>query len=130
MTAPPGATSPWPALQGHRYLNLTTFRRSGEPVVTPVWFAEQDGKLYITTQAQSGKVRRIRHTPRVLVGPADVRGRPLGPPVEATARVLPPDAYAQADAVLDRKYGLLKRAIRWTRRLPGRRSTFLEITPM
>lgn len=129
MAAPPSGASPWPALQGHTYLNLTTFRRSGEPVVTPLWFAEHDGRLYVTTQVQSGKVKRIRHTPRVLVGPADMRGRPLGPTVEAIARVLPPEAHAAADAHLDRKYGLLKRAIRWTRRLPGRQSTFLEITP-
>ena len=55
-------------LEGHRYARLTTYRKSGEPVPIPVWFAVvryADDRLYIFTDARSGKAKRIRNDPRV-----------------------------------------------------------------
>ncbi|HEU5323861.1 MAG TPA: pyridoxamine 5'-phosphate oxidase family protein, partial [Methylomirabilota bacterium] len=52
-------------LDRHRYVSLATFRRHGAVVLTPVWFAAADGKLYVVTGGASGKVKRLRHTPRV-----------------------------------------------------------------
>jgi PPOX class probable F420-dependent enzyme len=58
-----------------RYVSLTTFRRSGEAVATPVWIAPLgDGRAGFTTDAASGKVKRIRHTPGVTLQECDMRG--------------------------------------------------------
>ena len=67
-------------LRGHKYCLLVTYKRSGEPVPTPVWFGLGDGKLYVRSEAGVAKVRRIRNDPRVRVAPCTVRGKPLGPP--------------------------------------------------
>jgi PPOX class probable F420-dependent enzyme len=52
-------------LTGYECVCLTTFRKNGEAVPTPVWFAESDGKLYIYTANSSGKVKRIRNNASV-----------------------------------------------------------------
>ncbi|MGY1653605.1 PPOX class F420-dependent oxidoreductase [Geodermatophilus sp. SYSU D01119] len=87
------------------YVSLTTFRRSGDPVATPVWAAPDGDTLVVWTRAESGKVKRLRHTARVTVAPCDVRGRLLGEPVEATAVLMPPHEWRQARAALARRYG-------------------------
>ena len=75
-------------------LLLTTFRKDGTPVATPVWFVIHDGELHATTLENAGKVKRIRNDPRVTVAACTVRGTPIGPTFAAHARVLPPDASA------------------------------------
>ena len=69
---------------------LITYRRDGTPVPTPVWAAPADGLLYVRTERASGKVKRLRRDPRLLVAPCTVRGEPLGAPLEARAVVLEP----------------------------------------
>jgi uncharacterized protein len=88
-------------LAGERYLSLTTFRRSGASVATPVWFALRDGPVaYVTTEADSGKVKRLRHDPACTVAPCDLRGRVRGPEVRAVARFLDgQDAEVARDAL-------------------------------
>ena len=77
------------ALRGHKYCLLVTYRRSGEPVPTPVWFGLDDaGRIYVRTPTGSGKVKRVRADSRVLVGPANARGKPLGPLARATLMYL------------------------------------------
>ncbi|MDF5754020.1 PPOX class F420-dependent oxidoreductase [Spongiactinospora sp. TRM90649] len=75
-------------LAGARTVLLTTFRKDGTPVGTPVVTAIHDGVLYASTLENSGKVKRIRRDARVTVGPCTLRGAPTGPAVEARARVL------------------------------------------
>ena len=50
---------------GHQYVSLETYRKSGEAVRTPVWFVEEDGKMYVWTVGTSGKVKRIRRCGQV-----------------------------------------------------------------
>jgi PPOX class probable F420-dependent enzyme len=88
------------------YVSLTTFRRTGVPVPTPVWAAADGDTLVVWTRADSGKVKRLRHTPRVTVAPCDVRGRTLGTPVDAVAEFVPDAGRPQALAALRRAYGL------------------------
>ncbi len=113
-TAAPTATI-FPHLHGHQYANLTTYRKSGVAVPTPVWFAiEPDAQgqevLYVVTGADSGKVKRIRNNPRVALEPSDQRGKTLGPSADGQARIISDPAEAQhAKAALDRKYGVVKR---------------------
>lgn len=123
QTAPTGFS----ALHKQQFANLFTFRKSGEAVKTPVWFAEQGGKLYVMTIKDAGKVKRIRNNGRVLIGPADRTGTPLGPTVEARARVLGPGEEAVAKEALDRKYGLMKALFDFVGTLRGQDREWIEI---
>ncbi len=117
------------ALRGHKYALLVTYRRSGEPVPTPVWFG-LDGpqRLYVRTGADAAKVKRVRADPRVLVGPSDARGKPLGALAGGVARLVPTTEGDHAESVLRASYGLGRRLYE---RLLGERSpgTYLEVTP-
>jgi PPOX class probable F420-dependent enzyme len=88
------------------YVSLTTFRRTGVPVSTPVWAAPDGETLVVWTRADSGKVKRLRHTSRVTVAPCDVRGRVHGEPVDGVADFVPDSGRGQAIAALRRTYGL------------------------
>lgn len=57
-------------------------------MVTPMWFAEENGTFYIYSLANAGKVKRIRNNPRVRIVPCDARDKPIGEWVEAKARIL------------------------------------------
>ncbi|MGY2084427.1 PPOX class F420-dependent oxidoreductase [Blastococcus sp. SYSU DS0539] len=88
------------------YVSLTTFRRTGAPVATPVWAAPDGDTLVVWTRADSGKVKRLRHTERVTVVPCDVRGRVRGPAVEGTAEFVDRTGQPAALDALRRAYGL------------------------
>jgi PPOX class probable F420-dependent enzyme len=94
---------------GQKYLNLETYRKNGNAVATPVWFAEDAGVLYIYSLANAGKVKRIRNNPRVRVMACDMRGKPKGEWVEGVARILDPAGAARAHRLLDKKYGWMKK---------------------
>jgi uncharacterized protein len=83
---------PWDAesLAGRSYCLLVTYRRSGEPIPTPVWFGVADGRVYLRTGPEALKLKRICRDPRARVAPCTMRGRPLGPPMEGMARVVGP----------------------------------------
>lgn len=120
------------ALEGHRYVSLTTYRQSGEGVPTPVWFALVGDRAYVYTGLESGKVKRIRHTPRVLLAPSDARGRAKGESVEAVARLVDGSGEEEvADRALREKYTWQYRGFRF---LIGLRANpadhvFLELRP-
>jgi PPOX class probable F420-dependent enzyme len=103
------ATSGLDSLSSREYCLLVTYRRDGTPVPTPVWFALDGDRLVFMSDSDSAKVRRLRRDPRVRVAPCSSRGRPLGPPTEGSARVLPPDDAPAAERALARKYGLRRR---------------------
>lgn len=97
-------------LAAEPFVSLTTYRRSGEGVATPVWVADAgDGALAVTTMDGSGKVRRLRADPRVTLRPCDRRGRvePDAPTLEARAEVVE-DAgrVGGLTARVKEKYGL------------------------
>ena len=73
------------AIHAQKYISLTTFRKTGAPVPTPVWFGEQDGKLYVMTRSDMGKTKRIRNNPQVKVAPCTMRGKVTGPEFPAKA---------------------------------------------
>lgn len=122
-------TEAFPTLSNQQYMNLITFRKNGEAVKTPVWFAQRGDKLYVTTGKNAGKVKRIRNNERVQVAPADRSGNPLGPPVDAKARILALEEHAEAKDALNRKYGLLKTLFDFFTGLSGTKSDYLEIRP-
>jgi PPOX class probable F420-dependent enzyme len=119
------------ALRDHKYCLLVTYRRSGEPVPTPVWFGlDGAGRLYVRTPTGSGKVKRVRADPCVLVGPANARGKPLGPLAEGHARVLA-DAAERDDAegTVQANYGLGRRVFEALFASRGEATTYLVVTP-
>ncbi len=124
-----GATAQgFDALHGHKYALLVTYRRSGEPIPTPVWFGlDGDSRLYVRSDAAAGKVKRLRADPRVLVGPSDARGKPLGPLAAGQGRVVEQHQREHAEDVLRSSYGLGRRLYE---RVIGDRtpSTYLEVT--
>jgi len=94
---------------GQRYLNLESVKRDGTPVQTPVWFAEEQGVLYLYTLAHAGKVQRIRRHPRIRLAPCTIPGKVIGPWVEAEATIVDATTAAHGHAVLRHKYGWMKR---------------------
>src|SRR5260221_1636589 len=96
------------SLQGHKYVNLETFRKNGQGVRTPVWFAgepEQGApeKLYVYSTADSGKAKRIRNNSRVRVAPCDVSGKLLGEWVDAREEIITGEAESHSMRLLSQK---------------------------
>lgn len=120
------------SLGREKYVSVTTFKRDGTAVPTPVWVAGDGPDLLVWTAAESGKVKRIRNNPRVTVAPCDVRGNLRGEPVPARAEVLPPEAADALRGNFVRKYGLSARLAMFGSRLRrGRRGTVVvRITPV
>ena len=120
-----------------KYLTITSFKRDGTPVATPVWFAEQDGRLLAVTDASSGKVKRIRRNPHVRAALCTASGRLRGREVSATAEVLTGPPVGKAEELLKRKYRLdmlVIGPVRWAQQAlrigPPRTGTvLLRVTP-
>ena len=102
-----------------RYISITTFRRDGSPVATPVWVVADSDRLYVWTGAQTGKAKRIRHNPAVTVAPCSGRGALTGPAVPARAQIVPSASRPQVWALFLAKYRLQLRAIIWSTRISG-----------
>ncbi len=114
---------------GQKYLNLESFRKNGQAVRTPLWFAEGDGVLYFYTVAHSYKVKRLRNNPHVRIAPCDVRGKLKGDWIEATARLLDDTEARRADELLNRKYGWQKRTLNLLAKLRGHKRAAFAIQP-
>jgi len=109
-------------IHGHKYISLKTFRKTGVGVATPVWFGEQDDKLYVMTRSDLGKAKRIRNNPRVTVSSCTIRGKVTGHEFAATARILPPEEHARARQTINRKYWMARIPLIW-----ARTDTYIEL---
>jgi PPOX class probable F420-dependent enzyme len=98
-------------LAAGKYMALTTYRRSGEPVTTPVWVVPvDDGRVGFWTAMGSGKTKRLAHTARVVVQPSDARGRPTAgsTPLDGTAEVVRSGArFEEVHTKVREKYGVM-----------------------
>ncbi|MFF4037850.1 PPOX class F420-dependent oxidoreductase [Streptomyces sp. NPDC001816] len=92
-----------------KYLLVTSYRKDGTPVATPVWVIRDGDALGAWTAADSWKVKRIRRRADVLVGPCDLRGNPTGDQVPATAEIADAATTARYRALIARKYGIVGR---------------------
>jgi uncharacterized protein len=110
------------AIREQKYISLTTFRKNGDAVATPVWFGEDGDKLYVMTRSDLGKAKRIRNNSKVRVAPCTIRGKVTGPEFAAMARILPPAEHAHARQAINRKYWLARLTSRWSKA-----DVFLEI---
>jgi uncharacterized protein len=112
----------------HRYISLETFKKNGEGVRTPVWFVLHNDALYLYTEADSLKVKRIRKDPHVRVAVCTIRGRVEGPWIHGTASIIDGDERRLADRLLDRKY-FLKRVFNWLTRMHRHDRAMIRIQP-
>jgi len=98
------------SFQNHKYINLTTFQKSGKEVPTPVWFVETNGMLYTFTGGQTGKAKRIRSNGKAQIAPSDARGKPLGEFLPAQSRIVQDTALIPpVNELYRKKYGLAYR---------------------
>lgn len=124
------------ALARETYLSLTTFRRDGTPVATPVWVVSDDGaRLLVHTDATSGKVKRLRNNPKVRVAGCSSSGAIHGPVFDGEATLR--DGVSLVEELIGRKYGAMARLMglvnglqRLVHRRPKSASTTLVITPV
>ena len=134
-----GAVTPLLALADHRFVSLTTFRRSGAPVSTPVWVGRDGASLVVLTPVGSGKVKRLRHDRRVELRPCGRFGAVADgvEAVPAIAQVREADGdVLRARATIRRAYPIESRLVlgieRLVERLRGRPRTprlALHLTP-
>lgn len=97
------------SLAAERYISLTTFKRDGTPVSTPVWVvSDDDRRLLVWSEAGTWKVKRLRRDPRVLVAASSFRGTERGRRIPGRARLVEDPGV---DRLLRRKYGWQKRVI-------------------
>jgi len=116
-----------------RQILLVTFKRSGEAMPTPINYGVAGGKIYVRTDASTGKVKRLRNNPRVVVVPSTFRGKPRGQAVAGHARVLPESEHAHADRVIAANWSkpmtLLERSLDKGGEAFGISTAYIEITP-
>lgn len=109
MTAPDTS-----ALDAAKYVALTTFRRNGDPVTTPIWNVQHMDGWACTTGPESGKVKRLRHTARIEVAPCDFQGRVAddAPGFLGTGRVVTDRAeFSKISKAVSKKYWILSTAM-------------------
>lgn len=92
-----------------KYALLTTYRRDGRAVDTPVWVVGLGPDLAVWTTQDSGKVKRIRRSRRVMVARCDLRGNNVGHGYTGRATLLDPAGTESVRAEIRRKYGLAGR---------------------
>nr|WP_206440207.1 PPOX class F420-dependent oxidoreductase [Streptomyces scabichelini] len=96
-------------LGAEKYLLITSYRKNGTGIATPVWVVRDGEALGVWSAADAWKVKRIRNRADVLVGPCDARGNPTGEQVPATAEVCDQAVTARYRALIARKYGIFGR---------------------
>ena len=106
-------TSTVDTLGAASYVLVTSYRKDGRAVPTPVWVVRDGDAIAIWTVHDSGKVKRIRRDGTVLVGPCDLRGRLTGEEVPGQATILTPTESARIKELLKQKYGLTGRITLW-----------------
>ena len=87
-----------------KYLSITSYRRDGSGVSTPVWFATEGDRLLVMTDSRSGKVKRIRRNPYVTIAPCSGRGKPKARGMPAHAEILPASEVERSKRLIERKY--------------------------
>jgi uncharacterized protein len=127
-------TAPTPTLQRFVRQNtvlLTTYRRDGTPVGTPVHIAVDGDRAFVRTWGTAWKLKRIRNNPEVEIAPSTTRGKPTGRAIRARARVLSGEESAAAGRAIACKYPILHGVlIPLFHRLRGNTTMHVELTPI
>ena len=107
-------------LKQSHYLSLGTYRKSGEIVDTPVWFAESKGTYYIFSARQAGKIKRLKNSSQARIATCTTTGKLTGDWISASARVLESSEVTTALQALHNKYGWQMSVIDWLSKMVGR----------
>ncbi|MFH5227895.1 PPOX class F420-dependent oxidoreductase [Antrihabitans spumae] len=134
----PGSFEPGPAvaagtlasLARHKYGLLITFRKNGEAVPSPMWFALHDGRAIIRTGLDSYKVKRILNNPDVVIAACTMRGKPIGQALAATARIMEPSENVAAEALLVSRYSLGRKIYDRTVAKVYADAAYIEVSPV
>ena len=114
----------------NRYMSLTTFRKTGAEVKTPVWFAALGGKVYCFSAPNVGKLKRLRNSPKARIAPCDVRGNVLGAWRDTSARIVDDaELVERVYGAFGEKYGWQIALFNFGARLVGRfkKRVFIEV---
>jgi uncharacterized protein len=119
-----------------QYIDLVTYRKNGNPVSTPVWFAIDDAdRLVVYADGSSGKIKRIRNSSTVAVAACSMKGKHVGPQMPAVAELLDDAQGPVVHALLNKKYGWKKRLftlggslVEKLKRKPANPEGFIAIT--
>lgn len=98
-------------LAKHKYISFETYRKSGQPVSTPVWFMIDNNLVYVVTRSTTGKVKRLRNNPAVRIAPSGYRGEPKGEWISGKARFSEGAEAERAVQLRKKKYGLQARLV-------------------
>jgi uncharacterized protein len=110
-----------------KYINLETYRRNGQAVRTTVWFVMDAGTIYIRTDMNSGKVKRIKNNPNIRITPSGARGQLKGKWIEGKIKMAGSLELEHANQLLEQKYGILGKIIRVFNKIRNTRPTVLSI---
>lgn len=121
--------------QQNKYLNLESFRKNGQGVRTPVWFACDSVSgppkaLYVYSEADSGKAKRIRRNSWIRIAPCDMRGKLLGDWIEARAEIVTGEEAGRGMRLLNAKYAPWKKLFDLFSRLKRRGHVVFAIHPV
>jgi uncharacterized protein len=110
---------------------LTTYKRDGTPIGTPVNIAVDGNRAFVRTFDTAWKLKRIHNNPEVEIAPSTWRGRPTGPAIRARARLLEGEESAYAGRLLVRKHPILHRIlVPLVHRLRGNETVHIELRPL
>lgn len=98
-------------LSGHKYINLETYKKSGQAVRTPVWFVISDEQIFVLTSQNTGKIKRIRNNPAIKIMPCGIRGDSKGEWVEGLARIATESEMQNTIKLRYKKYGFRAKII-------------------
>lgn len=126
------------AFRDQKYLSLETFKKSGEGVKTPVWFAADPASdldagnalLYVYTIGNTGKVKRIRNNGHVKIAPCTIKGAPLGDSVDANAEIVTGETASKAMQLLNKKYFPWKQLLGFFALFSSRERVVMAIRPV
>jgi PPOX class probable F420-dependent enzyme len=99
------------------YINLETYRKNGQAVQTPVWFAIDGSIIYVRTDTNSGKIKRARNNPHVRITPSNARGQPKGEWIDGEIKIASTSESERANQLLRQKYGLQGKIIRMVNKI-------------
>jgi PPOX class probable F420-dependent enzyme len=123
-----GELTSFNSLDRNPFIALTTYRKNGTPVMTPVWFVRQDGKLFVWTAADSGKAKRLKNNPCVQLGPSNHSGKLLGTVQAGLAHSVSTGGFPALEKAFKAKYGWQVRLFAFLWKIQGHPHTYIEIT--
>ncbi|WP_370943098.1 PPOX class F420-dependent oxidoreductase [Amycolatopsis sp. cg5] len=120
--------SEYERLAAEKYLMLTTFRKTGVPVATPLWAAGDNGEIVLWSERKAGKIKRIRNSGRVELQACDLRGKQThGAVVTGEARLLDDEGTERVRKLIAKKYGVVGQVTMFFSKLRGPRDRTIGV---